>query len=330
MTRPTPLFRRSALVALTALGISGALHAAALLRIAPEQSVLDAGGEADAPPLLGDSFADMAEGMAVPVEPDRAETTPVAPHTLTPTPAETQQPVTDTRRTAALPQVAALAPVTPEAMPERPVETVQPLAVEPLRPAAPAERAEAAPPPEALRRVDPPPEADMALVDAPSTRPRARPEARPKTRSETSPQRQAETRTEPQPQAKPRPAPAGNAQQSARRGSTQGTETGRSQTAAAAQPAPGNGGSARAAAKYGQDVMRKIARTRKARSAERGRAVVGFVIADSGALGRVAIVQSSGSAKLDAQALDHIRRAAPFPPPPAGAPRNLSVEITGR
>ncbi|HSF64458.1 MAG TPA: TonB family protein [Paracoccaceae bacterium] len=41
------------------------------------------------------------------------------------------------------------------------------------------------------------------------------------------------------------------------------------------------------------------------------------------------ILRSSGSATLDAAALDHIRRAAPFPPPPDGGAR-FSFEFVAR
>lgn len=85
-----------------------------------------------------------------------------------------------------------------------------------------------------------------------------------------------------------------------------------------------------AAANYGNEVMRRIQRTRQERAPARGVAVVAFRIAASGQLAAVSIAQSSGNAELDAIALNHIRRAAPFPPPPQGARTSFSVQIGGR
>jgi len=49
-----------------------------------------------------------------------------------------------------------------------------------------------------------------------------------------------------------------------------------------------------------------------------GAAAVGFTIDDNGAVLTVSLLQSSGQADLDAETLALVRRAAPFPKPPAG------------
>jgi protein TonB len=85
-----------------------------------------------------------------------------------------------------------------------------------------------------------------------------------------------------------------------------------------------------AAARYGDQVMRQIARLRRQQAPERGVVTVGFEIGTDGGLRRVAVVSSSGSEALDRVALDHIRRAAPFPPPPEGATRRFAFEFVGR
>lgn len=56
-------------------------------------------------------------------------------------------------------------------------------------------------------------------------------------------------------------------------------------------------------------------------------AVVAFSIDDSGALTSISLARKSGHADLDAEALDYVRRAAPFPPPPAGADRSFAAAI---
>ncbi|TVP69897.1 MAG: energy transducer TonB [Rhodobacteraceae bacterium] len=58
--------------------------------------------------------------------------------------------------------------------------------------------------------------------------------------------------------------------------------------------------------------------------------MVAFSVGSNGGLASVSVAQSSGHAGLDQTALDHIRRAAPFPPPPAGAQCQFSFEFVGR
>jgi periplasmic protein TonB len=163
----------------------------------------------------------------------------------------------------------------------------------------------------------PAPDITRALPDtAPATslRPIARPAARP------APQTA-------QPAAPPRPA--GNAEADAARGSTQAQPQGQA-TASGAAPAPDSTGGQAAAAAYPGQVLRQITRLRPQRAPARGSVLVRFAIAGSGALADVGVAQSSGSAALDRLALDHIRRAAPFPAPPAGAQTAFSFEFLGR
>ena len=101
-------------------------------------------------------------------------------------------------------------------------------------------------------------------------------------------------------------------------------------TAPKAAAAESAGSGAKAAAKYGASVMKKIRKTKKQRAPATGTVVVGFVIGEDGGLSSVKILQSSSSAELDQVALDHIWRAAPFPPPPAGADRKFSFEFVGK
>jgi protein TonB len=124
--------------------------------------------------------------------------------------------------------------------------------------------------------------------------------------------------------------PQGNADRNATRGTATGQDTATAASAPARQATAQGDGGAAASASYGRAVLTQISRTRKARAPSRGRTVVAFSISDAGALASVQVLQSSGSPDLDRVALDHIRRAAPFPKPPSGAQRQFSFEFVGR
>ena len=76
--------------------------------------------------------------------------------------------------------------------------------------------------------------------------------------------------------------------------------------------------------------MSRIARVGKPRVRARGTALVAFTIAGNGGLAQLSLARSSGSDALDRAALQLVRRAGPFPPPPQGAQRAFSIGITGR
>ena len=56
-------------------------------------------------------------------------------------------------------------------------------------------------------------------------------------------------------------------------------------------------------------------------------AIVGFRVDAQGGLESVWLARPSGHADLDAEAVDMVRRSAPFPPPPAGADHNFGAAI---
>ncbi|MBL8589369.1 MAG: energy transducer TonB, partial [Methylobacteriaceae bacterium] len=109
---------------------------------------------------------------------------------------------------------------------------------------------------------------------------------------------------------------------------------------AALAPAPRAGETASDAAPRGADVAAyrslvagRIAAAKRypagARErGETGRPVLAFTLTPSGAVAGAAIARSSGHADLDAETLAMLRRAAPFPKPPAGAPRNFSIGVS--
>jgi len=89
------------------------------------------------------------------------------------------------------------------------------------------------------------------------------------------------------------------------------------------------------AAGYQGEVLGRIAAQKRYPEAARehgaqGVAIVRFSIAASGQLAGASLSRSAGDPLLDAEALATVRRASPFPPPPAGAPRNFSVPLSYR
>lgn len=132
-------------------------------------------------------------------------------------------------------------------------------------------------------------------------------------------------RTQRQPEPR-RPSGSGGQQdRDSRRGQADGRERG-SAAASGTGRAGGEAGNA-AVSNYPGQVTSKLRRAVRSvsRGARRGaqRDVhVAFVVTANGGLGSVRISQSSGSSDLDEAALASVRRAAPFPPIPAGAGRS--------
>ena len=214
------------------------------------------------------------------------------------------------------PQVVDQAPQPPEDPPPQEAPAALPDLSEP-----PGRRASLAP--VTLPAADVPITADLSLPP-PTKRPKRRPEdpleqktarAKPKEeRPDTRESPSAEPRSDEKPPAADRgdnaaPAAAATAPQA-------GTKT------------RGSGGVSPAA--YAKAVMKKVRATRKAAGAGKGKVVVGFAIAADGSLSGVQLLRGSGNAALDQIALDHIRRSAPFPAPPADADRTYAFEFVGR
>lgn len=154
-----------------------------------------------------------------------------------------------------------------------------------------------------------------------------RPHPRPEPKEETSAQ-PPERSTAEDGDVSPLAASPGAAE-AERRGVAEGVETGASNDVGSGTGATTEAGNA-VASNYPGAVMRKINRTRKPRVGVQGTATVGFKIAANGTLAGVQILQSSGENAIDQAALDHLRRAAPFPAPPAGAQRKFQVEYVSR
>ena len=85
----------------------------------------------------------------------------------------------------------------------------------------------------------------------------------------------------------------------------------------------GNG----AVSNYPGKVYARIARTRRKNAGGTGTARVSFSISSGGGLASVRLAKSSGNSRVDNAAVAHVKRAAPFPKPPAGAQRSFVIPI---
>ena len=313
----------------TAKGVSFALAvgivAGAVTIGLPQDEIAIEGGGAPVEAMMGSSFEDMAVGTLTPEPAEPAETPvaeaptaaePLRPTTAEQTPPEQAEPVTPPEQAQPVtpPDVAAVTPAAPAASAAL---VPAPLAV------PPSESAQVAPPPETLQAQDP--DSDAPVL---SRRPmRKNPETAAKIAEARAKQEQAERERR---QAEQQAAARGNAQRNATKGSLSGqstsaksTSTGKRQAAASAQ---GNA----AASNYPGQVMRRISRAGKPRVRTTGTATIAFAIASNGGLASVSVARGSGSAALDRAAVSVIRKAAPFPRPPAGARRQYSIKIKGQ
>ncbi|MGR3321105.1 MAG: TonB family protein [Pseudooceanicola sp.] len=279
--------------------------------------------------------------------PERPETIArTVPETETPPPVEplatAPAPVTEAPvERAAVPDLAdGLLPVQPEtsesptpdriagaeatAAPDTPPEA-EPATEQPAEAqTAPAEIAAApAVRPERLETSEP--EAAETLESTP-------PETAAVTRSKRPRQRSAEFEAEHKP-PEPEPAPRRSASGNSDRDATAGASTGR-EAASVTRQGTRTGTAAEAgnaaASNYPGLVYRTISRVRKPRLNRRGTTRVAFSISASGGLAGVSVAGSSGSSNLDEAALTLVRRAAPFPAPPAGAQRSFVIPIQFR
>lgn len=342
---------RGQVVACLCLAGSLVVHGGGVAGLVTPQNRLVAAGPPPALVQAGNSFADMVNGQVPDAPPAHIEDTPptedLTPQAeVTPTPQvapddtrpaevdQTAQPTNTLQLEAeeitdqfADVQASVIAPVEgATAQPVSPeVATATPVAPRPVEPLSPAIA------PQTLESVAPDvlealPDVQVNEVTARTVRP----PTRPSNLGETPPPPR-QTAQQPRPtQQQARPT-QGNAQQDTNRGTQtnqpngQATQQGQGQQVdqAAVQAAR------QAAAAYPNAVMRRISRTRRENTRLRGVAVVAFRVGSGGQLISVGIARSSGSDELDRIAVDHVRRAAPFPPPPPGAQTSFNVQIQG-
>ncbi|MFG6517735.1 TonB family protein [Sulfitobacter sp. 1A13496] len=319
---------RSGLVKTLSIGVAASLVVGVSQLAQIDDSAKIAGGGAPAAAQLGTRFEDMAVGTldAEPVEeitptpePEPLETaealppTPAPEPTLTPTPAPVAEPV---QAVEAEPM-----PVAPPAA--APTETPVLPALTPVE--TPPETTEATP---TITAAAPVPPVETLTAEAEDDAPRL--SQRPQRRD---PERAAEAAKKAKPKPQPKPKPKQTTRGNAKRNNTKGAQTasraGNAAQSGTRQRAAAPAGNA-AASNYPGKVMSRIARVGKPRVRSRGTAVIAFSIGGGGQLAGVRVARSSGSAALDQAALGIIRKAAPFPRPPAGARRNFSIQIKGR
>lgn len=99
--------------------------------------------------------------------------------------------------------------------------------------------------------------------------------------------------------------------------------------AAAAQAGSRGSPNAGGSGGYGALVFRHLQRFKRGNSVGAGAAFVRVSIDGSGGLQDCGIIRSSGSPAFDREALQTVRRAAPFPRPPEGGARTVNFNFTG-
>ncbi len=198
------------------------------------------------------------------------------------------------------------------------------------------------PPPEPFFPPPPPVQAEAPLtVPAPAPAPPAPQSAGPdeQRQHEIARQKRAQKKIEEQRKAKEREEARQREREKARQAAQQQARAAAQKQAAQAQA--GRNGSAASAGPRGDNsamsidafratVAARIARNRPANSTAavaQGTVVVSFSVTATGAAAGIRIASSSGHGVLDQAALAAVRRAAPFPAPPPGAPRAFNVPM---
>lgn len=339
--------------------VSLALHVLGFAAfVAPDDEAgLIQGGQAGNVAILGNSFADMSTGAPSPVEPDpidtvepeveqaveverqpedvRPETAEIAsssdvvetvqPELNQTTPRTTARQASAETQDTVSPDVAE--PVKAASETGVPVDaTTTSAPIVPAAPAAPsettsqsmAEAAKAVQPDEQNNR-----EADEIVQPEPET-------VTAETETDPAPQASARPETRPErPVRQPaRQTTGSGATQDAVRGQSDGREDGQAASSSRSSSSASQGNT-QAASNYPGQVFKRLSRVRKPRGLGRGRAVVAFRVSSNGNLAAVSIARSSGNRKIDRAALQHVRRAAPFPSPPRGAQTQFSFSFEG-
>ena len=301
---------RSRLIALLAVLVALATHAAAMLDFGGKPETKIKGGGDVGVAALGNSFRDMTAGTVPSETPDTTEISK---------PEQLKQPEPQTPQTALPAPSTARAPEQAKpAQPAPPQQQMAALAPAPMATLTPATSPQA--PTSPKLKTQPPKPQQKASVAPPKLKP---------TDQKKTPVKPIKDKPKPKKTKKKQAAaPKGNSAKTERVGQANGKSKSKKSTASASGRKAAQQGNA-AASNYRGIVLRRINRARRKSTNIRGTALVSLRIADNGSLAHVSISRSSGSARLDKIALSQVRAAAPFPRPPAGANRAYSV-IIGR
>ena len=211
--------------------------------------------------------------------------------------------------------------------PAPPVEILLDLGARP--PATESPPALALPP--MIEEPEPPQVAAPAPPEVTETTPEPPPEPEPVPKAvpapqmaELAPEAAPEVEAAPPPRPKPKPRPK------AERPKPKAKPADAAPLAASAPAQKTAKGGAQSPDQWAKAVLKQIRKVKKAKPPAKGLVRVGFTIGADGGLAGIEVLKSSGDAGLDALALDHIRRAAPFPAPPEGAGTGLAFEFDSR
>lgn len=325
---------------LTAASTALVAHGALALSLYDGEEVLIEAQQGGQDVKIGTGFADMAVGTLTAetvnpeaperVEPKFVERAEPSETEAPPAPkrSETSDPVAVQQTQPEIPQALTVAPSANTVVPSPPLESVKPVptarAAVPLTPVTPTPRAETAQPQQPSDATQTTPEVETleALEDI-----KAAPLASKRPQRRT---KEFETANAPkvrQPQPKRQQATSrGNARQNATAGASSGNRNAtatRQGTVSGTAKAQGNA----AASNYPGQVWSRLSRVRRPNG--RGEAQVQFTIGANGGIASVSVVRSSGSSRFDRAAAQIVRRAGPFPRPPAGARRTFTFTVKG-
>ncbi|MDF1609093.1 TonB family protein [Hoeflea sp. YIM 152468] len=322
------------LAALLALSGSAILHVAAMA-IAPSRQapVQIEGSQATEMAALGSSFADLVRAgdrfePAVPVEHSRlveAQQPPLETATGSVPPLQpsvtvaASSPVTALAAAPASPAPGLPVPLTknPEAALPALIRPVTPKSVPPastpVKPVQAADEPDKLSPAKAARTIEP--------IQAPAPEPGLQRIPKPKPKPVRKP-----ARNKPDTGQK-----VANAKIDSKAGSHEGRASAKAAPGGKARSTSKTGATGNAAAaNYPGKVYARIARTRQTNSGGRGVAYVRFKVASSGKASSVSVSRSSGNSRVDRAAIAHIKRASPFPKPPAGAQTSFVIPVEFR
>lgn len=347
-----PVRRRVALTCICSLIFHAALATALIVAFpkAPEEAIEEA-GQAVSVVMYGNSDVDQTaagetettvqeEIIPEAVQPDtiqpaEPETAQVQPETIQPTdvaPVETQDPVqqapaqevtrvSSETSAAAEPEIL-VSEVPAEESVVQPMSTVIPeqqVTVDTVSPEVqPSEVQPTAETPEEVKPVEtaevqPEPEQPQEVV-TPTPKLKVATQEKPKpVEKKRAPKKTAGSR--------------GEGQQDSQRGVAEGSSSAQSDSNSQAASNNNDGVGTAAIANYKGKVRSRIRRAiRKPRGVE-GSVVVTFSVSGNGGLTSARVSQGSGVPDIDQLALDAVRRAAPFSPPPGGQAMTISAPI---